>query len=366
MPAIFKHSIIRKFLPSTLLLCFFSALYFAPNAYSQEAEDAFIAQDALHGGEIKKGETLVSALKREGINGESIREATQSLSKIFDFRLSRSGDKFQYASTNNKRLTLLRYQRAKISYEARLVQGEYVSKVLAQNHKFNAPQDTVLPPAPSQLPIADEEPDTPRILDYNEEVDLDAPPQPIDPALAGLPSPDEEAFQPQDELDSLEGIEENENDFDFSNDKNAELGLNVEENIENEALARTPPPIQAQVQAQISAPTLTPPSPRKNAPIRYLNPLFISSMVLFLLALGLFALPRILFNKRMKNANLKLSAIIPITHKQQIASIDVSQKLTLIVAINPKQIIPLACIDKDHVAESEKEIKRKIFWNKMA
>lgn len=74
-------------------------------------------------GELQKKEILRAALKREKIDPDSVRLALQSMSELFDFRLSRAGDRYVYELGNGRRLVMLRYERGKRVYETRLTEA---------------------------------------------------------------------------------------------------------------------------------------------------------------------------------------------------------------------------------------------------
>ena len=158
-------------------------------------------------GELRHGELLLSAMKREKADAESARLAIHSLSKLLDFRLSRSGDKYILQLAPNRKVTLLRYQRGQHVYEATLQQdGTYLARLVERQ---NIPEQTApqMPPVPNTV--------QPTIPDEDGEIDVehadiaaklpaddplqaldiappDAPILPTDPVLDGIPSPDEE------------------------------------------------------------------------------------------------------------------------------------------------------------------------------
>ena len=171
-------------------------------------------------GALGKGEPLVSALSREKIEPSSARKAIKSLTPLFDPKHARTGDRYVYQVGAGRKLTLLRYQRAKHIFEIRLTEtGEYVSRLMLpgenpqpQDMAIHPPQtegveeedverravmgeDAPVPTEIAEVPAQAYDQPTSSVLDDvradEDFAPLDAPPQPIDPVLAGLPNPDE-------------------------------------------------------------------------------------------------------------------------------------------------------------------------------
>lgn len=71
-------------------------------------------------GQLQRKEILLAALNREKVDKNSARLAIQSMAEIFDFRLSRAGDRYVYELGNGRKIAMLRYERNKRIYEARL------------------------------------------------------------------------------------------------------------------------------------------------------------------------------------------------------------------------------------------------------
>ncbi len=73
-------------------------------------------------GEISPGESLSAALVERGVPSSSLAVVIVSLDDVFDFRRSRSGDRFEVEMTSDGVITALRYQTSpEVVYEARLV-----------------------------------------------------------------------------------------------------------------------------------------------------------------------------------------------------------------------------------------------------
>ncbi len=172
------------------------------------------------GGELAKGELLATALKREKLDTNSVRLAMKSIGELFDFRLSRAGDRYVYR-VGNRKLQMLRYQRKQHVYEAVLNEetGEFEAHLvdvekeaekralgpsgLPDEEEVDVEQAVVAeqlrqPPA-EDIP----EQNAKQALDSMEVAQPEDPVFPEDPALAGLPSPDEE-FPAQNEAGAEE------------------------------------------------------------------------------------------------------------------------------------------------------------------
>ncbi len=131
----FHHLFVKRYFVAialvlaTVTAVIASDLLFSPVVYAQEGRS-----EKVFRGQLSRGEMLVTALKRERVNGESIHGATQRIGQIFDFRLSRAGDVYEYVikPASNRRMQWLRYHRGSRVYEARLTSEGYVSKVLSK------------------------------------------------------------------------------------------------------------------------------------------------------------------------------------------------------------------------------------------
>lgn len=112
---------------------FLAGIVSADWAYGESAQESAEIADQIDrlmaagpgqkAGELQKKEILRAALKREKIDSDSVRLALQSMSELFDFRLSRAGDRYVYELGNGRRLVMLRYERGKRVYEARLTEA---------------------------------------------------------------------------------------------------------------------------------------------------------------------------------------------------------------------------------------------------
>ena len=221
-PHILGHSL--RAVMIVLMLC--SGGLFCEQAMAQpaasETDSRMIAGAGEKAGELGRGELLANALKREKLDPNSIRQAMQSIGKLFDFRLSRAGDRYVFKAQNGRKLLMLRYQRGPHVYEATWddANDEYTSRLVAK--------PAVQPEAPQPLP-QDQKVDFRAQFNEDEEgevdvehvpmrgqaqpsegIELAAPADPIlpeDEALAGKPSPDAE-FEDHPGTDTLAGVPE--------------------------------------------------------------------------------------------------------------------------------------------------------------
>lgn len=114
----------------------------------QKQIDASMTPDAgQKGGALQKKELLLTALKREKVESNSIRLAIQSMDDLLDFRLSRAGDRYVFEVGSDRKLIMLRYERDKHVYETRLdsATNRYVAHLVdldayAVAEKFVDPQ----------------------------------------------------------------------------------------------------------------------------------------------------------------------------------------------------------------------------------
>ncbi len=213
MSDFFIHFSARTSLSKVLLAVLLSvsapASYFCATTEAQaQTADVMSAGPGEKAGALGKGELLVYALKREKIDPTSIAQAMKSMGELFDFKYSRTGDRYLFKLSAGRKLTLLRYQRAQHIYETRLNEdGVYVSRLLGPG-EVPAPSDAII--HPPQTELSDDEVDVERTAvmgseapvpmplaaadDVRQDDDFapaDAPLQPIDEALMGRPNPDD-------------------------------------------------------------------------------------------------------------------------------------------------------------------------------
>lgn len=416
-------------LPSQCLICscLLASPLMIHEAYAQDsiheteqkALDAYMTPtNGQHAGEIISGEVLQTALKRrEKLNSASVDRAIKSISELFNFKLVRSGDKYLYKADASQKITLLRYQnqRSKHIYEATLTpENTYHAKLIDPKSLINAPvpfeqaniqddeidvesaamaqqlpenqpqhnsaqelqENHIHPPEPVfpqaqneniQPPTHDIEPNTPEnTLNALDTANPDDPIQPIDPALAGKPSPDAEFPQ-----------EEN---F-FFIDKNHDETQEIQPEDDQAALPTIAPPqkIPPQKDEQLkNTPTTTPfPSAQSNKIKRgqendtksaTLFPLdiitIIAGFTMMLAALIICVFPAIVARKKCHKLGLHIHQIIRITPRQRIACIQYENQ-KFIVAIQNDKITMLTPAPADFDA-FWKHLKAKTYWQTMA
>lgn len=193
------------------------------HAQNAEIDAVMTPENGEKAGKLGKGELLVNAMKREKVDGASVHKAISSIGEVFDFRLSRSGDRYVYRLTNGQKLAMLRYQRGNHVYEAVLDDstGGYKAEIVdlkkvkvppPANDSFAVDEDGEVDVehaamaeqihAPSGDSTAQEE------LDSLEIASPEDPILPEDTALAGKPSPDAEfpdaPIPPDEKTDILE------------------------------------------------------------------------------------------------------------------------------------------------------------------
>lgn len=167
-------------------------------------------------GELQKKELLITALKREKIDPNSARLAIQSIAEIFDFRLSRSGDRYVYELGAGRKLVLLRYERDKRIYETR---ADGADRFVARLVDIPAAESAKPEPPAAGIPDDDGEIDVERRAMVPDVPDVRREPPAgagSDDALAHRPSPDI-AFPDSENPDGDSGQ-------DASDDDNGALG----------------------------------------------------------------------------------------------------------------------------------------------
>ena len=201
-----------RVIPIVMLLCAsLMAISFSNSVFAQAPQTAEAIMRPSSGeiaGELAKGELLVTALKREKIDSNSARQAMQSIGKLFDFRLSRTGDRYVYRVANGRKLTMLRYQRGQHVYEAVLDKntGEFNARLLEvevspdipvpilendEDGEVDVEHAAMAEQIQNNAPPAEDIPSTGSIFDAPQPMPVPSdPPLPEDAALAGIPSPD--------------------------------------------------------------------------------------------------------------------------------------------------------------------------------
>ena len=338
-------------------------------AYAQmpSADSLMLPHNGEKAGELAKGQLFVTALRAENLDYNSIRLAMQSIGKLFDFRLSRAGDRYLYQAGPNKKITLLRYQRAQHVYEAVLNQetGEYNARVIE-----TAEADVIPPPPPVHEEISGVPVDEDGEIDVEQQAfqqhglvpeqnqnsddaanalnDLDVaspddPVQPIDAALAGKMSPDEElpsrpGFVPDDnppETDKVPAKNEPWREENFREDKHpGNLNANAEDDApEFQNLPGTSAPI---VQPNV-------PIPVRNVEHESVTFSTISLVLfglgscMFIFAIVAIVLPAVRLRRRTQKTGLKILDLIQLTPSNKLARVSVDGHECL-VGIHPDKM----------------------------
>lgn len=79
-------------------------------------------------GSLRRGDTLSSALRRQGVEPQLVSRIAQELSPLFDFRRARPGDRYRLALDEEGTLVSFRYRVSPLeAYEIRTAGGEWVA-----------------------------------------------------------------------------------------------------------------------------------------------------------------------------------------------------------------------------------------------
>lgn len=351
-----------------------------------ETDARMIAGAGEKAGELGRGELLVNALKREKLDPNSIRQAMQSIGKLFDFRLSRAGDRYVFKAQNGRKLLMLRYQRGPHVYEAIWddANDEYTSKLVDK--------PAVQPEAPQPLP---QEQKVDFRAQFNEdedgEVDVEHVPMrgqpqpseaiehaaptdpglPEDDALAGKPSPDAE-FEDHPGTDDIVGIPEPLEETDDLQESDSLKDLPEED-------TRVAAPVIAQPQAKnlivpeqavvnepfsgtVRAKKAPEPDNTTFTTIGYIT--LILGSVFLLLACLIYALPAFRARRRASGMGLKIRDIIRISSEQRLAFIECDGYTCLIVfnRDNASFVAPYPISEEAFI----QQVKAKVYWHQMA
>ena len=377
------------------------------DAYAQQPtiDSLMTPSNGEKAGELGRKEIFANALKRENLDNNSIRLAMQSINKLFNFRLSRSGDRYLYKAGPDRKLLLLRYQNMDHvyeavynpetgSYDARLVETvkgapEQVPEV-AENIDIPGSMDDdgeidvereALNQASGQPANDLENADSATILNDLDMADPDDPVQPVDPVLMGRVSPDEDfPDTPGDATDLV-----NEDEVPGPAQPQAKQPWR-EENFRETADVLddsddTPPNNDQQIQDEnqlqnlpgTSAPVVQPSIPLrvKRAPEHDGATFSTISLVMFglgscmfVFALIAIVVPAVRLRRRCAKNGLVIRDMIQISPTQRIARLDVDGH-ECIVAIHPEKmsfIAPCPPDDKD----LWQAIRSKTYWYQMS
>ena len=377
-----------RFIPIVTLLCAsFMATTFSDTVYAQAPQSAEAIMRPSSGeiaGELAKGELLVTALKREKVEGNSARQAMQSIGKLFDFRLSRTGDRYVYRVGNGRKLTMLRYQRGQHVYEAVLDKntGEFTARLLEvetspdipvpilendEDGEVDVEHAAMAEQIQNNVPPADEIPSTGSIFDAPQPMPTPTEPsQPEDAALAGIPSPDADFPDiPGSDLtipqanDETDGVPEEEED----------------ERLNAPVIQQTPPPSEPENTIIPSTPNLldtqfnpTPIVKKVEVESTVFSTISITMLVLglisFLASFIVFVLPGIQARKRCTANGLIVRSMVRISPSQRLALVEHNGH-GCVIGIERNSMTYIAPCPVDD-AEFWKRLNAKTYWHQMA
>ena len=370
------------------------------HAVAQSPDAAMMPEKGENTGELRRGELLVTALKREKIESSSIRLAMQSMGQLFDFRLSRAGDKYLYRLGNGRKLVMLRYQRGQHIYESVLdsASNSYKSQLLDMPSQLPAIPDVIehasgsgeedgevdvehaalAQKAQPELntdtnPVEDSQQNSLNTLNQLEVALPDDPLQPTDSALAGIPSPDDEfperpGFAPTDEdgnADTPSG--------DILNPPNLEL--HEEDLRENVAEV---PDLPVQMPSQQVLPDVSTPIVEHSIPVKTLKiqeresttfstislVMFVCGAGLFLLAFLMFWIPSIRVRARCRKQGLRIVDMISVAPGMRLLRVQTNGYDCIVAAYANSMSFIAPCPPEDE--KLWQHIKAKSNWYQMA
>ena len=350
-------------------------------------------------GQLGKGELLVNAMKREKVDSSSVHKAMSSMGEVFDFRHSRSGDKYVIRVTGGQKLEMLRYQRGAHVYEAILdaSTGNYKAEIVDL-------KKVKVPPPSQEVFAADEDGEVDvehaamagqiHVPEKAETAALDAldsletaaeedPVLPEDAALAGIPSPDAEfpdAPMPSEDIDpetndtdvpeELNGAADF-SDVDLTGDDSADNGPVVMPSIprqpnqiaEENTFQNEPyhGPVM-QIRQKKTTDTDVPPFSTPFSMISLV--MFILGLVFVVAAFVICALPWLKARRRLDGAGLGIRETIPIAPGHTLACVELDGQSCLI-AVHPDTMTFIAPCPIDDEAFWTK-LQAKTYWHKMA
>ena len=376
-----------RFIPIVTLLCAtFVAATFSATVYAQAPQSAEAIMRPSSGeisGELAKGELLVTALKREKVEGNSARLAMQSIGKLFDFRLSRTGDRYVYRVGTGRKLTMLRYQRGQHVYEAVLDKntGEFTARLLEvetspdipvpilndEDGEIDVEHAAMAEQIQNHVPPKDEIPSTGSIFDAPQPMPTPTEPTlPEDSALAGIPSPDAEfPDHPGSDLTIPEA----------NSDPNGTPEEEEDERLHAPVIQQTPPPSEPENTIIPSTPNIldtqftpTPIVKKVEVESTVFSTISITMLVLglisFLASFIIFILPGIQARKRCSANGLVVRSMVRISPAQRLALVE-HDGHGCVIGITRNSMTYIAPCPVDD-AEFWKRLNAKTYWHQMA
>lgn len=338
-------------------------------------------------GELAKGELLVAALKREKIETNSARLAIQSIGKIFDFRLSRTGDRYVYRVANGRKLTMLRYQRGLHVYEAVLnpETGEFKARIIEveaspeiplpmpgsdEDGEVDVEHAVMAEQIEKNQPSQNEAPPTGSIFDAPQPMPTPTPlPQPEDDALAGKPSPDADyPDSPESDL-TIPEAKQNPDELpdEIEDEEDERLHAPV---IQQEAQHQEPENTIIPTAPALRDTQFTPPQSVKKVEVESTVfstisiTMFVLGMAALLITLFVLILPGIQAKRRCSANGMRVRNMIRISPSQRIACVEQNGHACIIsIERNTMSFIAPCPVDD---AEFWKKLNAKTYWHQMA
>ncbi|MBQ9394285.1 MAG: hypothetical protein IJU23_02060, partial [Proteobacteria bacterium] len=396
----------------------YGAMFPAPSYAQDPAIEALMTpEQGEKAGQLGKGELLVNAMKREKVDSASVHKAMSSIGEVFDFRHSRSGDRYVYRLTNGQKLEMLRYQRGAHVYEALLdaSTGNYKAEIVDL-------KKVKLPPSSKEVFAADDDGEVDvehaamagqiqvpekaetvahETLNALETATPEDPVLPEDAALAGKPSPDAEfpdAPMPTTDTEAEADIpivmgdltEEAENTADvdvvrdgddLSDDVHSDGdafadGVQAEGPVVMPTIPKQPNQIAAEntfqnepyhgpvMQIRQKKPTDTEVSPFSTPFSMISLVMFVLGLVFVLVAFLISALPWLKARRRLDGVGLAIRETLPIAPGHTLACVELDGKSCLI-AVHPDTMSFIAPCPLDDEAFWTK-LRAKTYWHKMA
>lgn len=339
-------------------------------------------------GLLAQGELLTTALKNARCEGNSVRLSTQSIGKIFNFHLSRAGDRYVYRLGKGRRIEELRYQREFHVYIAVFdaKTGQYTSRVvdltpemerhnvaeLEDDGEIDVEQPRVIERQKNEVErdelesqdgvegvqkwgsVSDDE------FEKLERANPEDPVYPEDEVLAARISPDEMPMDNAREVSLEPTIDEGESPemAERSDADDSSWGANLEnaEMPEEQPVLHVPEP---------STPVVLMPSSRRVVESEVLSSsgiaMFVLGFFMFSVAGFIYLLPAIQVRRRCRRHGIQILDMIRVASNQRIACVRV-QSHTCLIAISPENMRYLAPCDEGAC----QCIRGKTYWHRMA
>ncbi len=379
-----------------LMLAFAPAL--SQHAVAQSPDVAMMPEKGENIGELRRGELLVTSLKREKVESGSVTLAMQSLRQLFDTRLCRAGDKYLYRLGSGRKLVMLRYQRGQHVYETTLnpETNTYETRLLDIPEQL-PPIPAFAEPAPGIDPQLDDgEMDVEHValnpnavaetdndpaqnslnaLNQMDVAQADDPVLPVDSALADKISPDDElperpGFAPEDDdLEPGPAMDEDTVPAAFAQDRELREEELREDYGDVADIQKTPQP--QQVLPDVSTPIIEPNLPVIKPQLRESTTFSTISIVMFVIGCNLFLIACLMFvvpavggRLRCRKLGLRIRDALRIAPGMQLLRVR-SDGHDCIIAVYPDNMSFIAPCPPDD-EKLWQHIQAKSYWYKMA